>query len=645
MNSSTDQENRDRIRSADTSARLLVEAGPGTGKTELAAERITKLIELGVVPGQLLVLSFSRSAVSNLTKRIGCLGLSSDLVLEQLRYVSIRTFDSWAFRILRLLGHTPGELLAYSYDKNIATLTALLDGQQQSKVLDMIGKRRHLIIDEFQDLPGVRGDLVLKLLKLLSPPGRSRTGFTILGDPAQAIYGFGAKISGKDTPTLADYWGRVKKMYGSELEVVDLTKNYRADKQLSLLSEKLRIEILGSKTSERKLRIVQKEITTLPNLEESIDSEWLDQPIHNNHAILTRTNGESIRVTQKLFGKRLDGGKVQVFLQAGNYESLPPAWIAAFLSRLLSPELTNSQFSKIFDNLTKQWDEETKKELALPSKSVMWSRLTHASNESDDVRSVNVSKLRSRLKWPDSFPDDQSESEGGLVVTTIHQSKGLEFDAVSVLEPFEPNQSHVKTSSQLEEANVYYVALTRARQKLNLLTRKEVKNPPTKWNFPKDRVRQCSWKNGRMRMEIGIEGDLDPFGFVDPELHQQTDGVMEIQTFLLENAISLSGQKIVLRKHYLKKTKKVVWNVYLQTKNGLGRLIGRTSEQLTKDILHVLHNRGYQLPFTIWNLRVSGVGTVTSDAEFPLEEPYRTSRLWLGVSLFGTGDFKTNKRK
>ena len=59
----------------------------------------------------------------------------------------------------------------------------------------------------------------------------------------------------------------------------------------------------------------------------------------------------------------------------------------------------------------------------------------------------------------------------------------------------------------------------------------------------------------------------------------------------------------------------------------------------------MLYGRGFALPSRIYNLRIAGVGTVSSDAEFPLDEPYRTSRLWLGVSLFGTGDFRTYKRK
>jgi DNA helicase-2/ATP-dependent DNA helicase PcrA len=75
------------------------------------------------------------------------------------------------------------------------------------------------------------------------------------------------------------------------------------------------------------------------------------------------------------------------------------------------------------------------------------------------------------------------------------------------------------------------------------------------------------------------------------------------------------------------------------------RLIGRMAQQLSLDLLRLLHGKGYSLPARIHNLRIAGVGTVTSDRDIVLEDPDQTSRLWLGVSLFGTGDFSPFKKK
>ena len=92
--------------------RLLVVAGPGSGKTQVAAMRLVRLLRSGLHPAQILVLSFSRSAVATLTKRISGLEIEDPSLLEDLRHLAIRTFDSWAFRMLRQGGASPAELLS-----------------------------------------------------------------------------------------------------------------------------------------------------------------------------------------------------------------------------------------------------------------------------------------------------------------------------------------------------------------------------------------------------------------------------------------------------------------------------------------------------------------------------------------------------
>lgn len=142
--------------------------------------------------------------------------------------------------------------------------------------------------------------------------------------------------------------------------------------------------------------------------------------------------------------------------------------------------------------------------------------------------------------------------------------------------------------------------------------------------------------------EIGQLGDIDPVGFVDSALHGGKVGVDALQAYLLENARTLEGHKVVLCQQYMEG--KVHWTIHLQTEEGLGHLLGRTAPQLTYDLLNILYDRGFKLPWRIYNLRISAVGTLTSEADIALEEPDRTSRLWLGIGLFGTGDFKTMKR-
>lgn len=234
-------------------------------------------------------------------------------------------------------------------------------------------------------------------------------------------------------------------------------------------------------------------------------------------------------------------------------------------------------------------------------------------------------------------------------MTTIHQSKGQEFDIVTVLDtPRDDPEEDTDVDgpddpSLLEEANVHYVAITRAGRQLNRLEGTEFYQAPRTWQLSNDRERLRHWRNGWMNLEMGLRGDVDPFGFVDSGLHGGTDAVAELQDFLLQNACSLQGHKVMLCKRA--NNGKAVWHIHLQEADRPALLIGRTGSQLTFDLLDMLYSKGFTLPSRIFNLRIAGVGTVSSDAEFPLDDPYRTSRLWLGVSLFGTGDFRTYKRK
>lgn len=643
-----DATEREAIRIAGAPARMLVEAGPGTGKTQMAALRLTSLIRSELSPGQVLVLSFSRSAVRTLTRRLTRVAEANPQVVEELRHISIRTFDSWAFRMLRLLGRQPAELLAREHDDNIAELTDRISGPQRDEVRALVGDRRHLIVDEFQDLPGVRGELVLALLSLLAPPGVPGCGFTILGDPAQAIYGFAARA--KDGSTFAspsEYWKRVRDLYGSELEIRALRRNFRAEAPLAGLASDLRAVLLSHHPNEEKRRLVREAVSALPPPPEPPGPTWLAGGQSGSRAVLTRTNGEALRVLKALVGKTEEGPATPVRLRAGSYATLPPAWIGALLRKLRTTSLIRSRFATIYAHLTDIWDEDTRLSLGLPPEDTAWTRLALASGAPEDATAIEVPELRKRLGWPDAFPDDQPVSEEGVIITTIHQSKGMEFDIVTVLDSLRVGGDEADDAdgpaAALEEATVAFVAVTRAGRALNRITADNLYRAPTNWSFPDGRQRLCHWWNGWINMEMGLRGDLDSFGFVDPALHGGADGVEDLQNFLLQNARQLEGHQVMLCKHTA--GGKAVWHVHLQNDGKRGRLIGRTASQLTFDLLHVLHSKGYALPKAIMNLRIAAVGTVSAEGELPLEEPDRTSRLWLGVSLFGTGDFQTWKKE
>lgn len=71
---------------------------------------------------------------------------------------------------------------------------------------------------------------------------------------------------------------------------------------------------------------------------------------------------------------------------------------------------------------------------------------------------------------------NQKESEQGVTLTTMHSSKGLEYDWVYIIDANETITPHKKAVFEAdieEERRMFYVAMTRARQQLNIFYTKE----------------------------------------------------------------------------------------------------------------------------------------------------------------------------
>lgn len=94
----------------DEDGHLLIVGGPGSGKTTIALQKATKIIETGLQPGQsILFLSFSRAAVARVAQ-------ASNLLVDKTvqSQLSLQTFHSFCWSLLKshgyLLGSPKGKL-------------------------------------------------------------------------------------------------------------------------------------------------------------------------------------------------------------------------------------------------------------------------------------------------------------------------------------------------------------------------------------------------------------------------------------------------------------------------------------------------------------------------------------------------------
>lgn len=626
---------------------LLVVAGPGTGKTQVAAMRLVHLLNSGLQPAQILVLSFSRSAVATLTRRIAGMRLADDVLMEDLRHLAIRTFDSWTFRMLRQGGGVVANLLARSYDGNISALTDALADDSNTDIALQLKGIRHVIVDEFQDLPGVRAQMVIELLSRLNRADTRKVGFTVLGDPAQAIYRFAARASGR--PALSDPWAELKARIGPRLREVVLVRNHRSTEKLATLATSMR-KILqsGIQTPQKKLAAMQRLLERLPASSENakLGPVWLEQRPEGSVAILTRTNGEALRVAMMLLGDSIEGPIVPVRLRLAGTSPAVPAWIAVLLARFKPNTLSRATFDTVYDRIELDEGDPARAALQIPSRDVAWMRLAHASGACDSATSIDLDALRDRLDWPDAFPDDQVSEDAVVCITTVHQAKGMEFDNVALLEA---RKRDVESEDPLEEANVGFVAITRAGKALERIPESCIYKAPYEWQFKNGRSRQMAW--GKMNsLQIGLQGDMEAESFVDTRIHGGEAQVRQLQDDLMRNASGLRGHKVILVRgngvEDSSRARDVRYDIHLQDGKQAGLLLARTTQHVTFDLLDMLWEKGYSLPNRIFNLRINDVVTMTGhgEANQSIPDPWRSSRLWLGVTLSGTGDFKTWKR-
>lgn len=208
------------IITAPPASRILVEAGPGTGKTFTLIERLKYLVShYNLAPAsEILVLSFSVSAVTEIRKRLAQ-AVSGGHYPDSLDFLQIRTFDSWASRLLIDAG-LGSDLQGRNYDDRIQMAVNLL--RNGKNIERFFSNLKHVFIDELQDLVCIRADLAFEVL------AAAKCGFTLLGDSAQAIYDFSINPA-LSTTTSAELLDKICRAFPDLDRTHYLTKNVRVD--------------------------------------------------------------------------------------------------------------------------------------------------------------------------------------------------------------------------------------------------------------------------------------------------------------------------------------------------------------------------------------------------------------------------------
>ena len=413
----------------------VVIAPPGTGKTHAVVTRIIHLITQGLVDNpaqQVRVLSFSRAAVAEIMRRVAdAVGSGGQ---DDLRYVGVSTFDAFAWQQLtREL--PPGTPLGRTYADNIRMFTRELSAGRLPEAADRLGHVRELIIDEVQDLNGVRAEMVLELMRRVTQGGG---GVLLLGDPAQAIFEF--DLDSGDM-TAAEFLKKARRLL--DPTEVRFTDYHRFDPSMRDLIVAARDAIGedGLETDGASLLKVLRGIGSPSQFGEL--AEVLRDGVGT--AVLTRRNNDAFQIA-----KWLASQGIPARIHRGARAGLWPGWLAR-----LTLGYHGSRMGRDFAAL--RWDR-----YVAPCEVQFheaWDFLSAQGLLVDNA--LDVQSLASVVAR--RGPIQPASPGGGVVVSTIHRSKGLEFDRVFLLNP------GWRAQGDAEEARIVYVAATRARRHLHLL--------------------------------------------------------------------------------------------------------------------------------------------------------------------------------
>ncbi|WP_252259822.1 UvrD-helicase domain-containing protein [Erythrobacter aurantius] len=455
------------------SARLLVAAGPGSGKTWTACMRVSRLIEAGTSPSRILIISFTRAAVAEIRGRIASF-LKDPRDAYQL---NIQTLDSLAWSLNA--GAGGGSQTSGDFDGSISAALKLF-ADPEDWLLDEIERYQHVLIDEAQDLTGARRALVLAMLRNIT----DECGVSVFHDPAQAIYGF-LDVSLQGVEKELESWE-------PPFENIALDRNYRCkspglEAMFSEGRSLLRDTGLDAREIYSRIRQRIEETASPANTRRAADERRDTFYLYRWRGQLNSAIDQALR-NGTPFRTRLS-----------QHRNLVQPWIAATLHNFVGRAISRSEFVELYSEL--------RPHPGLPAEQA-WQSLCRicgtTATEIDLARLAEIMLGRSPL--PEVAISDVGPRSAPLF-STIHAAKGREAETVVLSLPFEPND---KTDDDLlEEARVLYVAATRASSELRLAASprgmKTLNNPSRRtWR---------EWsrsKSPAAKVEIGCPGDIEP---------------------------------------------------------------------------------------------------------------------------------------
>ena len=452
---------------------VLVLAGPGSGKTRVLVHRIAYLIRVRREnPGSILALTYNRHAAVEARRRL------DELIGKDARGVNVMTCHALAMRIL---GISFAEAAANPSDETFSVI--LRDAARLLKKSDeanafvtreqMLGRLNWILVDEYQDIGEPEYELIAALAGKTLAEDDARLNLFAVGDDDQNIYAWkGASVR---------FIRRFAQEYHAKEEY--LVENYRSSRCIIDAASQCIDGAAERLKRDHRLRIDGHRHTEPPG------GAWTarDEVARGKVQILRLAGGQlsqavaAVEELKRLAALDPDWQWRRCAIVARNWTDLDPARSACMVHGIpvqsAREELSSFWRARETQRLLRTLDscdstaietEELRRYRADvgegPWADLLAQALDELLLEEGQATVLPIAYVRN---WLGEWSKEIRRRQQGLLLTSAHRAKGLEFDHVVILD------GRWNAASDAEDPDtarrLYYVSMTRARETLALV--------------------------------------------------------------------------------------------------------------------------------------------------------------------------------
>lgn len=413
----------------DSEPKIVVAAGPGSGKTRVLVHKLASLLLMeDVKHEQLLMVTFSRAAATEFKKRL------LKLIGNAANYIEIKTFHSYCFDLLGKVG---------SLEKSDVILKKTIEKIKNKEVEASRITKTVLVIDEAQDMDEDEYNLINALMEQ-----NEEMRVIAVGDDDQNIYEFRG-ASAKYLEQFIEVNKAVKheliENYRSKSNLVDFTNQF-----VKRIQHRLKdTPIIPKQTDNGKIKLVRYQSG---NFITPLVHDILTTGLIGTTCVLTKSNEEALQITGLLLKHDMQAKLIQT---NDGFSLYNLSEVRFFLSQLNLADdvfiINDDVWANAKRELVKKFRNSTKLEVC--------------NNIIRDFETTNPKiKYKSDLEVfirESKLEDFFNENGETIFVSTIHKAKGKEFDNVFLmLENFNPATDEARRQ--------FYVAITRAKKNLTI---------------------------------------------------------------------------------------------------------------------------------------------------------------------------------